>query len=168
MFKKLLILVLSICFFSLVGCGGSGSSNTHWDTYQVFSSNLLQEAEDTTNLNDYKDTTIYFTNKFAIDKTLKNWDEESKFSFKSSKFFSENLEENTDDEFTKETYYYEEEGTLTFGNHNINKSSRDYLLQIFEIDNLADLDGQTYYISAQGYKADNGQLYLDIINIEKK
>ena len=62
----------------------------------------------------------------------------------------------------------EEEGTLNFGNHKINKSSRDYLLEIFAIKNLADLDGQTYYISAQGYKADNGQLYLDIINIEKK
>ena len=160
MFKKFLILVLSTCFFSLVGCGGSGSSNTHWDTYQVFSSNLLQEAEDTTNLNDYKDTTIYFTTNLSSDKTLKNWDEEAKFSFDPNKNFDEELTKATDDD--------EEEGTLNFGNHKINKSSRDYLLEIFAIKNLADLDGQTYYISAQGYKADNGQLYLDIINIEKK
>lgn len=159
MFKKIFIFVLSICLSTIVGCGGSSSSDTHWDTYQVFSNNLLQEAEDTTNLNDYKDTTIYFTTNLSYDKTLKNWDEEAKFSFDPNKDFDEELTKATNDE---------EEGTLNFGNHKINKSSRDYLLEVFAIENLADLDGQKYYLCAQGYKADNGQLYLNITNIEKK
>ena len=190
MFKKLFVLFLLVCLSTLVGCGGSGSSNSNWDTYQVFSNNLIQPATDNTNLNDYKDATIYFTKNPNENKTLKDWDEEAKFSFKdeTNKSFDEEttddketIEENseepeylnsteenniTDSDLTKATD--EEEGTLYFGNHKINKSSRTYLLEQFEKDNLADLDGLTYYIKGQGYKADNGQLYIIITYKELK
>ena len=160
MIKNLLILVLSLCVITLVGCGGSGSSDSNLDTYQVFSNNLIQQAEDNTNLNDYKNATIYFTNKFSADKKLKDWDEEAKFKFNPDKSFNENLTKATTDE---------ENGTLTFGNHTINSSSREYLLKLFEIDNLIDLDGLTYHMYGQGYKSDNNQLlYLNITDFQAK
>lgn len=168
--RKLFILILSLCIVTLVGCGSSGSSDSNLDIYQVFSDNLLQRAEDTTNLNDLKDATIYFTSKLpSSDKTSKEWDEESKFSFKPSKSFSDDSNETEDEETTKATHSYsDEEGTLYFGNHAINSSSREYLLELFEIENLADLDGLIYQINGQGYKADNGQLYLTITDFNVK
>ena len=159
MIKNLFILILAICVITLFGCGGSGSSDSNLDIYQVFSNNLIQPAEDNTNLNDLKDATIYFTKKLDKNKKLKDWEEEAKFSFDPSKSFDENS--------TKATIY-EENGTLTFGNHTINSSSREYLLELFEIDNLIDLDGLTYQMYGQGYKADNGQLYLKITNFKAK
>ncbi|MBR0518768.1 hypothetical protein IJJ97_03140 [bacterium] len=84
---------LVVCLSALVGCGGSSSSNSNWDTYQVFSNNLIQPATDNTNLNDLKDTTIYFTQNLDENKNLKDWDEEAKFSFK----------DETDKSFDEET-----------------------------------------------------------------
>ena len=155
LFKKLFILVLVFCLVFLIGCGGSGSSNTNWDTYQVFSTNLIQpttnnnennaennnnEETNLINLNQeqYKNYTICFTDNPS----------EISGAFQETNFITYNSEE---------LKYF-------FGKHMIfnSVSSKNYLCQHLKINNLNEATNRTYKIIAEGYIGDNNILYLKI------
>lgn len=155
LFKKLFILFLVFCLVFLIGCGES--SNPRWNSYQVFSNNLLQAATNNNENNNNNET----------EKENLSIEQYKEYTI----CFSENPQETTGkfDE-TEFITYNSDENHYFFGEHMINnsESSKRHLLNHLNLNSLNDAINRTYNIKSVGYLGDNNILYLKISEVTEK